>query len=187
MAAFFNFFTKVPSLKGLPLKSYSINLFLNRLNLGVDNVRFDVYLSPEFCKTTSKVILQLIVKNFKSTNAPGLDKKFDWFKERDEFKRLCHDVLIDAINKAKLAREVQIDYLAQIAVIELFIREIRKQYEASVQNFKNIIHKHEIARNQAMTIELKEELSKIKLNKVYSDKGKVKGHICEEVLSFEWF
>lgn len=165
MAAFFNFFTKVPSLKGLPLKSYSINLSLNRLNPGVNNIRLDVHLSPEFCKITSKVILQLIVRRFKSSHTPGLDKKFDWFKERDEFKRLCHDVLIDAINKAKLAREVQIDYLAQIAVIELFVREIRKQYEATVQNFKNVIHKHEIVRNQAMTIELKEELSKIMQDK----------------------
>jgi len=128
MATFFNFFTKVPSLKGLPLKSYSINLSLNRLNLGVNNILLDVHLSPEFCKITSKVILQLILRRFKSSHTPGLDKKFDWFKERNEFKRLCHDVLIDAINKAKLAREVQIDYLAQIAVIELFIREIRKKY-----------------------------------------------------------
>ena len=165
MVAFFNFFTKVPNLKEFPLKSYSINLSLNRLNLGVDNIRFDVYLSSEFCKTTSKVILQLIVKNFKSTNAPGLDKKFDWFQERNAFKRLCCDVLRDAINKAKLAHEVQIDYLAQIAVVELFSKEIKKQYEVCIQNFKNVIRTHEVARNQAMTIKLKEELSKIMQNK----------------------
>jgi len=65
MAVFFNFFTKVPSLKGLPLKSYSINLSLNRLNPGVNNILLDVHLSPEFCKITSKVILQLIVRMFK--------------------------------------------------------------------------------------------------------------------------
>ncbi|MBC2694902.1 MAG: hypothetical protein HF982_06440 [Desulfobacteraceae bacterium] len=165
MAAFFNFFTKVPNLKEFPLKSYSINLSLNRLTLGVYNIRFDVYLSPGFCKTTSKVILQLIAKNFKSTNAPGLDKKFDWFKERNEFKRLCCDVLRDAINKAKLAHEVQIDYLAQIAVIDLFSKEIKKQYEACIQNFKNAIRKHEVDQDQAMTIKLKEELSKIMQNK----------------------
>ena len=161
MAAFFNFFTKDLNLKGFPLKSYSINFSLNRLNLGVDNIRFDVHLSPEFCKTTSRVILQLIARQFKSSHTPDLDRKFDWFKERDEFKRLCREVLIDAINRAKLACEVQVDYLAQIAVIELFIKEIRKQYEACMQNFKNIIRKHEIARNQVVTIKLKEELFRI--------------------------
>lgn len=165
MFAFFNFFTKVPNLKAFPLKSYSINLSLNRLNLGVDNIHFDAHLSPEFCKKTSKVILQLIARQFKTSNAPGLDKKFNWFRERDEFKRLCLDVLMDAINKAKLAHEVQIDYLAQIAVIELFIEEIKKQYEACIQNFKNVIRKHEVARNQNMTIKLKEELAKIMQNK----------------------
>ena len=165
MAAFFSFFTKVPNLKGFPLKSYSINLFLNRLNLGVDNIRFDVSLSPEFCRTTSKVILQLIVKNFKSPNAPGLDKNFNWFKERNEFKRLCCDVLRDAINKAKLAHEVQINYLGQIAVIELFRKEIKKQHEVCIQNFKKAIRKHEIAQNQKRRIKLKEELSKIIQNR----------------------
>ena len=165
MAAFFNFFTKVPNLKEFPLKSYSIKLSLDRLNLGVKNIRFDVYLSPVFCKTTSKVILQLIAKNFKSTNVPCLDKKFDWFKERNEFKKLCCDVLRDAINKAKLAREVQIDCLAQIAVIELFNKEIKKQYEVCIQNFKNVIRKHEVDQNQTITIKLKEELSKIIQNK----------------------
>ena len=161
MFAFFNLFTKVPNLKGLQLKSYSINFSLNRLKLGVDNIRFDVHLSPEFCKTTSKVIRQLIARQFKSSHTPDLDRKFDWFKERDEFKRLCRQVLMDAINKAKLASEVQVDYLAQIAVIELFIKEIRKQDEACMQNFKNVIRKHEIARDQVTTIKLKEELLRI--------------------------
>jgi len=161
MAAFFNFFTKVPNLKGFPLKSYSINLSLNRLNPGVDNIRFDVHLSPRFCKTTSKLILQLIARQFKTSNAPGLDEKLNWFRERDEFKRFCFVVLKDAINKAKLAHEVQIDYLAQIAVIELFIKEIGKQYEACIQTFRNVIRKNEIARNHNMTIKLKEELSQI--------------------------
>ena len=165
MVAFFNFFTEVPSLKEFSLKNYSINLSLDKLNLGVDNIHFDVHLSPEFCKTTSKVMLRLIAKHFKTSNAPDLCKNFDWFRERNEFKKLCLDVLRDAINKAKLAHEIQIDYLAQIAIIELFIKEIGKQYEACKQNFKNVIRKHEADQNQNMTIKLKEELSQIMQNK----------------------
>ena len=165
MVAFFNFFTKIPSLKGFSLKNYSINLSLNKLNPGVDNIHFDVNLSPEFCKATSKIMFRMIAKHFKTSNVPDLCKNFDWFKERDKFKKLCFDILKDAINRAKLNHEVQIDYLAQVAVIKLFINEIEKQYEACKQNFKNIIRKHEADQNQNITIRLKEELSQIMQNR----------------------
>ena len=40
-------------------------------------------------------------------------------------RRICNDFLLDGINKAKKASEVQIDFLAQIALVKLFMEEIK--------------------------------------------------------------
>ncbi len=47
MLNFFSSFSKLPSLKNLPLKSYLIDYSLDRLAFGVDNIHFDVHISPQ--------------------------------------------------------------------------------------------------------------------------------------------
>ena len=54
MLNIFTLSAKPPRLKSLPLKPYLVDFSLDRLVFGVDNIRFDVYISPRFCNVLEK-------------------------------------------------------------------------------------------------------------------------------------
>ena len=151
----------------LPLKTYSVQFPMDRLSPGVDNIHFDVYLSPAFCLSAGQLVRQLFLKHSKMKNVLGMDDASSLVSERDEFKRHCSDVLRAAVNLAKSASEIQIDLLAQIAIIKKMTKEISFQFNKLSEDLNDIARKHEISSSQGLTgyIKIKEELSRIQENK----------------------
>jgi len=157
----------LPNIREFPLEAYSIKFSLDRLVLGVDNIRYDVHLSPSFCMAGKKVVIQLFARYSRIGEMPGMDSSAVWNKEREEFKLLCRHILVEAVNQAKLKAEVEIDFLAQTAVIKWLIDEVRNQYETMVESLKNNLRKCELSYHQDLReiIRLKEELSGVEKRK----------------------
>lgn len=152
---------KNPDADTLFLESYSIELPFNRLKLGVDNVRYDVHISPEFLKNAQFIIFELIIKHANASEHFIVNNEFSWFKEIPEFKRLCTEILTNGVNSAKSKHEVQIDFLAQISLVKLLTEEIQNQYEKVIQHCKTIIRKQEISEQVETHMKLREEMGNI--------------------------
>jgi hypothetical protein len=60
MFDFLKYHPRLPGLDNFPIASYAINFSLDRLVVGVDNIRYDVRLSPAFCKATGQLAGLLI-------------------------------------------------------------------------------------------------------------------------------
>ncbi|OQX19876.1 MAG: hypothetical protein BWK80_36290 [Desulfobacteraceae bacterium IS3] len=164
----FNFLKNIfrlPGLPDFPLKSSSVKFSLNRLTRGVDNIRYDVYLSPDFCKSANNLVVQAVAVHTRTEDILNLDKNSTLLKEKEEFRKLCTEVITDAVNKAKLRGEIQIDYMVQTAVAKLLLEEIRGRYEKLIVHFKNIIREYETSGNHEGAIQLKKELSEIQENR----------------------
>lgn len=135
----------IPPLSKFPLKSYRNDFSLESLVLGVDNIRYDVLLSPTFVNATRKIISRLIARHA-GVEKMGPDAlKTNWVKEVDSYKQLYRDIIQDAINKAKGQREVQIEWLVQTALIKMLLEEIRLQYEHLIARLKKAVRKSELA------------------------------------------
>ena len=149
------------------MKASKMTFSLNRLIRGVDNIRYDVHLSPNFCKTVSKIVTRVLAAHTQSEESLNLGKtgKTPMAKEKDEFRSQCREIMLDAIHKAKLRREVQIDYLAQTVIIKILLEEIRSQYERLIVHFKNMIRGNEMSNRQEEVIQLKRQLSAILENR----------------------
>lgn len=143
------------------LESYSVELPFGRLKLGVDNVRYDVYISAEFRKVAEQFIFELIMKFAEVSETFVLNPDINWFKETSEFQRLCTDILTDGVNKAKAQEELQVDFLAQISLIKFLTEEIQAQYEEAIQHCKNVIRRQEITHLSEATAMLREEVASI--------------------------
>jgi hypothetical protein len=163
----FTFFSNFSSLTELPLKTYSVQFPMDKLTPGVDNIHFDVYLSPAFCHSTVKLVRQLFLKHAKVKNILYMDDISSRVSERDEFKHHCRDVLRAAVNQAKSASEIQIDLLAQIAIIKKLTKEISSQFNTLSEDLNDIARKHEISTSEGLSgyIRIKEKLSHIQENK----------------------
>ena len=184
----FTFKRDLPQLTDLSdatLKSFHFQLSLERLLVGVDNIRYDVHLSPAFYKSTTRLVPQLIARHFQSDHIFKIEKPSVWSNKINEFKSLYRQTMLDAINKSKLRNEPQIDFLAQLAVVRLLREEIRTHFEGMITRIKNIIRKYEITDHQDIgeAVRTKEALTSILQNReaILRDVGAELFQILSEV------
>lgn len=166
MHNFFSFLTKKPNLKILELKRYQVSFGLDRLVFGVDNVHIDVHISPQVYSCLKKTAFLLMVKHTRTENFFKEYKKDLCETEKESLRRLCNDILLDGINKAKIASEVQIDFLGQIALLKLFSEEIKSQYKGIVSQIEQLGRMYQISEkhDQNDVFVVKEKLSEIKIH-----------------------
>ena len=167
MLNIFSFFTKLPSLQNLELKRYQIDYSLNRLVIGVDNIHFDARISPQACKALKRTAFLLMIKHSRSENFFKDYKRELCEIEKETLRRICTDVLQDGISRAKVAKEVQIDFLGQAAIAKMFLEEIKEQYKKILEYFEPLVRTYQLSsrHDQSDGFKIKNHLSNIKLHR----------------------
>jgi len=143
---------------GIPLKPYGHGFALHRLKLGVDNLRYDLHLSPGFIKATRRMALQLIGRISGVSDLPDYENGFNWYRGEKEFKGLCRDILSDAVKRAKLDNEHQVLFLVKTALVVTMKDAVNDRYKACLQHVNNLIWRHEMAYNHDQVKHLQESL-----------------------------
>jgi hypothetical protein len=176
------YFSKLPDTRDLPLKTYALCFSLDKLTPGVDNVRYDVHLSPGFLKSVGNTIFEIIVSQANAGRLLKMEKKQTWNIEKDEFKKLCCDILLAGINRAKSDREMQIDFLAQAAIVKFITEETGRQFTHLLERLAHITRKNELAQHQNLdfTIRVKDERARIK-----RERRAIIQNVAREI--FSWF
>ncbi|PKN33444.1 MAG: hypothetical protein CVU61_13390 [Deltaproteobacteria bacterium HGW-Deltaproteobacteria-19] len=166
MLSFVQRFSKLPSLKPLSLKRNLIDFSLDRLVRGVDNIHIDVHISPQVQNAVKRVVSLLMIKHSETENYFKDYKRENLKNEINALRNLCNDVLLDGLNRAKSASEVQIDYLGQASLVKLFLQEIMNQYEIFLTNFKGLIRSYELSldHDSYESFKIKEKLNDLKYN-----------------------
>lgn len=142
-------------------------LLFQALVPGVDNFRHDVHLSPRFVKFAGSYIFKLF---FKHSTAPQLAEQNPGPpkpQERSEFRRLLQEVLISALNRAKAARDAEVDLLANVALFKYLGWEMQQQYNRILLEAKNKLKVFEGPRHERnlRAFQLKEIFSEFQANK----------------------
>lgn len=160
----FKSFKKPTTIKTLGVKNYQIYASLNRLSPGVDNIHLDVHISSQVHNALKKTAFLLMVKHSGAEFFFKEYKKEFCESEKDALRRICNDVLLDGINKAKKASEVQIDLLAQTALAKLFLEEIQLQYNILVEQIEPLVKMYQLStkHDQNDVFMIKDKLSEIK-------------------------
>ncbi len=163
MLEWFKYRPALPPLSNFRLKPYRIRFALDGLILGVDNLRHDVNLSPTFCSATSRIVSQLILRHLAMERKSSTGGREGWLKQVEDYKQLYRQMMRDAIDQAKARDQLQVECLAQTAVIKMLIGEVRKQYEDLVRRLKSAVRKSDLAvhNDASETPKLKERLSRV--------------------------
>ena len=143
---------------GIPLKPYRHGFALDRLKLGVDNLRYDINLSPAFIRAARRMALQLIGRVSGVEDLPDYEKEFNWYRREKEFKGLCRDLISDAIKRARSDNEYQVLFLAKSAIAVAFKEAVDDRYKACLQHVSNQIWRQETAYNHDQVKHLQESL-----------------------------
>lgn len=178
-----NSYQQPPNIRILGLKRYQAAYSLNRLPTGVDNVHLDVHISNQVHSALKKTAFVLMIKH-SGTEIFFKDYKKDSCEiEKESLRRVCNDILLDGINKAKVASEVQIDFLAQTALTKLFLAEIKVQYKNIVAQIEPLVRMYQLSakHDQNDVFFIKDKLSEIKLH--YNQITRLAGKELFEILA----
>src|SRR5208282_2985395 len=130
------------------LSGYTPSLSLEGLQLGIDNLRHDVHLSPKFVAQTRSQISRLIVRHgdvegllaaeapqprqgghFIGSNAgPKSNASSSARSNASDLKPLLAEVHSAALNRAKAEGSPSLDVLARVAIIKFLRIELGLQF-----------------------------------------------------------
>ena len=145
-------------LQPVKLAGYTPVLDLTGLQLGIDNLRHDVWLSPIFCKTAGEEIATLIAKFGKvesvmpaAGSAPrgGLAKFLPGLaKKPAEFKSMLREVHKQLLLRAKAEGNIKIDLLGRAAILKFLRSELTAQFASVLERCRATLKGYEGVRQQ---------------------------------------
>lgn len=143
------------------LASYTPVFPLAGLQLGIDNLRHDVRLSPMVCEAAGNHIRRLIAKygNVENVlaadavNAAGARGALSKFlpaaaKKGTDLKPLLLDLHKSALNRAKAENNIAIDLLARTAVLKFLRIELSSEFSRLVERCRTTLKGYEGVRQQ---------------------------------------
>jgi hypothetical protein len=162
------------------LGGYVPSLSLNGLQLGVDNLRHDVHLSPKFveqarlhaarlivlhgnmegllaAETTARVPNHLFAGS--AGGAPARPKT-----QPMDLKQLLAELHVAALNRAKATANLAVDTVARLAVIKLLRTELNAQFAQVLERCRIMLRSYEGVRQQK-ALEYRESVAKFQVSK----------------------
>ncbi|HEY2121777.1 MAG TPA: hypothetical protein VGH37_21525 [Candidatus Acidoferrum sp.] len=123
------------------LTSYRVILPMGTLSIGVDNIHYDVFLSPKFVQTTRDYLFDLIRQNVSSTYFSGIDFRSSKQVDSTTFRKLLTEMLQSSLNRAKHQKNIEIDVLFRLAILKFMSSELLNQFANVILDGKEYIRK----------------------------------------------
>jgi len=161
----------------LQLNSFVPVLSLEGLQVGVDNLRHDVHLSPKFVEQTRSHIVRLLVRHgeveellaAEAAQRPG--KHFSAWKptpkaaaEPADLKSLLTELHVAALNHAKTVNNQMLDLLARTAILKFLRHELQAQFAQILERCRTMLKSYEGIRPQR-ALEFRERVAQFQVAK----------------------
>ncbi|MBI1737826.1 MAG: hypothetical protein HYR58_01090, partial [Acidobacteria bacterium] len=121
------------------LETYSADIQLSSLPVGIDNIHYDVALSPRFVEFAQKYVLDLVKHHANLARFFGSDTKKIRAPETGAFKKLLTDLLQAGLTRAKFEKNIELDFLLRLAVLKFLTQEIPVQFANALLECKEWI------------------------------------------------
>jgi hypothetical protein len=105
---------------------------LEKLALGLDNIHYDVFLSPRFLDFSRKYLLDLVRQAVNTTLLFSSDRKQSGSgtPEHSAFRKQLTEILQESLTRAKYQQSIETDVLHQLALLKYFTQETGNQFSS---------------------------------------------------------
>jgi hypothetical protein len=121
------------------LEPYSAEIRLEKLTLGLDNIHYDVFLSPRFVEFTRKYLLDLLRQTASISQFYGKDRKHSGLPEHSGFRKLLTEILQASLTHAKFQQSIEGDVLHHLALLKFITFELGNQFSSILVECKDWI------------------------------------------------
>ena len=168
----------------MKLEPYSAEIRLESLTLGLDNIHYDVYLSPRFVEFTKKYLLDLVRQAVNISLIYGKDKKSSGTPEHAAFRKLLSDVLQASLTRAKFQQSIETDILHQLALLKYITSELSSQFSSIVVECKDWIRaRGELFEHSEQAHVMRSKIAEIQADRknIYRQVGETLHRVWREV------
>ncbi len=125
----------------MKLEPYSAEIRLTNLSLGIDNIHYDVFLSPRFVDFTRKYLLDLLRQaiNINLLYGKDRDSKSAGGPEHSTFRKLLTEILQESLTRAKYQQSIETDVLHRLALLKFIMQEAGNQFSSILVECKDWI------------------------------------------------
>jgi class 3 adenylate cyclase len=165
----------------VPLATYRPSLSLQGLQVGIDNLRHDVYLSPKFVDAARSQLARLIVLHGEVETPLAAEVPASWQRkqfagpvqsqlkgnaktEPGDLKPLLTQVQIAALNRAKAEGNICVDLLARLALVKFLRTELNTQFAQVLERCRIMLKGYEGVRQQK-ALEYREQVAAFQVRK----------------------
>jgi len=122
----------------MKLEAYCAEIRLEKLTLGVDNIHYDVYLSPKFLEFSGKYLLDLVRQTINLPFAFGKQSKQPGGSpEHGAFRRMLTEIVQESLTRAKFQQSIETDILHQLALLKYISQEVSNQFSSILVECKD--------------------------------------------------
>ncbi|HKQ86280.1 MAG TPA: hypothetical protein VJS43_05840, partial [Candidatus Acidoferrales bacterium] len=132
------------------LEPYNAEIRLTGLALGVDNIHYDVFLSPKFAELSRKYLRDLVRQTLNlqalwgQTIGPETERERrrrnqSGSPEHGAFRRMLTEALQASLTSAKYRQSIDTDLLHRLALLKFFTQEIADQFSSVLVECKEWI------------------------------------------------
>jgi len=131
----------------MKLEPYSAEIRLTHLTLGLDNIHYDVFLSPRFVEFTRKYLLDLLRQVVNISLLYGKEHERGRDRERrpsgapehSGFRKLLMEILQESLTRAKFQQSIESDILHRLALLKFLSQEMSNQFSSILVECKDWI------------------------------------------------
>jgi hypothetical protein len=132
------------------LEPYDAEIRLTGIALGVDNIHYDVFLSPRFAELSRKYLRDLVRQtlNLQGLWGQGMGPETERERRRKQqsgspehgaFRRMLTEVLQGSLTNAKYRQSIDTDVLHRLALLKFFTQEVGDQFSSVLVECKEWI------------------------------------------------
>ncbi|HEY6905320.1 MAG TPA: hypothetical protein VI216_13505, partial [Candidatus Acidoferrales bacterium] len=125
----------------MKLEPYSAEIRLPNLTVGVDNIHYDVFLSPRFVEFARTYLFDLVRQVVNVGLLYGGDKGRKPAKppEHSVFRKMLTEILQESLTRAKFQQSVETDVLHHLALLKFITQETGSQFSSILVECKDYI------------------------------------------------
>ena len=125
----------------MKLEPCTAEIRLSRLALGIDNIHYDVFLSPKFVDFSRKYMLDLVRQAVNISLIYGKDRKqgVTSAPEHGAFRKMLTEILQESLTRAKFDQSIETDVLHHLALLKYFTQELNNQFSSLLVECKEWI------------------------------------------------
>jgi class 3 adenylate cyclase len=118
------------------LTPYSADIEISSLPIGIDNIHYDVFLSPQFVEFARKYLLDLVRQTAQEGRRPAFETKSSRPPETSTFRKLLGDLLQASLTQSKYRKNIELDLLLWLALVKFLTREISEGFSTLLLEYK---------------------------------------------------